>query len=221
MEQEELEYLRNLKEQRDEAVSKTNQMSTATNSMFSSTQDTNLIEYQLGLDDILERIEHLLRGDVLKQDKKGNIRYEQPTNRDGSVNQELQVLNEYGVQFLMNVVSSYLNRNTILSNYTEERIKEILFNLGNEITDQIYLNAEKMGLDTPERQKRYSIIVMQIVHIVESAYNRAIGGAELDSLRSARVVTQNADPLNRMDPSFINNNSNKTTSWARPSTWFR
>lgn len=87
-------------------------------------QENNLIVWQLELDNILERIEHLLKGHVLKEDGKGGIDYVEPDDK------RLIVLNEYGVQMVMNFISFYLNRNTILSNYKEERIYEILHDLG-------------------------------------------------------------------------------------------
>lgn len=157
-------------------------------SAFGSQQDNNLIVWQLELDNILERIEHLLKGDVIEEDAEGNIKYAVPENED------LIVLNNYGVQLIMNLISFYLNRNTILSNYKAERIYEILYDLGFELADLIYINYEKMGLDTVEKKSRYPVLVMNILHMIESAYNRSIGGEERDSLRSARVVTQ-SQPL--------------------------
>ncbi len=146
--------------------------------------DPNLIVWQLELDNILERIEHLLKGDILKDDGEGNIVYTTPENRD------LVVLNEYGVQLIMNIISMYLNRNTILSNYTDVRIFEILYDVGNELADLIYINYEKMGLDTVEKKARSNVLVMSMLHMIESSYNRALGGDEKNSLRTARVVTQ-------------------------------
>jgi len=92
-------------------------------STFSQQQDQNLIVWQLELDNILERIEHLLRGDVVVEDEDGNIDYAPPTDTD------LIVLNDYGVKLIMNVISFYLNRNTILSHYDDTRIFQILYDL--------------------------------------------------------------------------------------------
>ncbi len=151
-------------------------------------QNDNLIVWQLELDNILERIEHLLKGDVVEADGEGNIVYTTPKDKS------LIILNDYGVQLIMNVVSFYLNRNTILSNYQDLRIFEILFDLGNELSDVIYINYEKMGMDTIEKKSRHELLVINILHTIESAYNRALGGEERDSLRSARIVTQSITP---------------------------
>jgi len=208
-----------LKELQNESIENRNRAAqfaySANQSTFASNQDPNLIEWQLELDNILERIEHLLKGDVLKPDEEGNIIYVP------AISDDLKPLNEYGVQFLMNFLSFYLNRNTILSNYDDTRINEILFDLGWELTDQIYLNFEKMGLDTPQKQKRYPVIVLSIVHTIESAYNRAYKGGERESLRTARSVIQ-SDPLGKMNQlPNMNLGKQKNVSLFRPSTWIR
>ncbi|KKL63309.1 hypothetical protein LCGC14_2176390 [marine sediment metagenome] len=165
--------------------SKINELSNfAGNTVFSQAQDNNLIVWQLELDNILERIEHLLRGDIVKEDEEGNIIYTQPNDKG------LIILNDYGVGLIMNIISFYLNRNTILSDYMPDRIYEILFDLGNELSDVIYINYEKMGMDSIQKKSRSEILVINILHTIESAYNRALKGGERDSLRSARVVTQ-------------------------------
>lgn len=147
-------------------------------------QENNLIVWQLELDNILERIEHLLRGDIIKEDKNGNISFVKPEDT------RLIVLNDYGVQLIMNFISFYMNRNTILSNYREERIYEILHDLGHELADMIYINYETMGLDTVEKRSRSSMLIMNILHMIESSYNRSLNGEERESLRKARIVTQ-------------------------------
>ena len=43
-----------------------------------SNGDPNLIVWQLELDNILERIEHLLKGDILKEEKDGSVVYTAP-----------------------------------------------------------------------------------------------------------------------------------------------
>lgn len=152
--------------------------------IFNQNQDANLIVFQLELDNILERIEHLLRGDILEEDDEGNVKYKTPEDTD------LIVLNDYGVKLIMNIISFYLNRNTILSNHKEARIFEILHVLGHELADLIYESYEKMGLDTDYKRARYTMIVMNILHTIENAYNRSLHAGERESLRSARVVTQ-------------------------------
>ena len=177
-------YIDQLEQGSKDQQDKINQLSSYVHSGMQG-QDNNLIVYQLELDNILERIEHLLKGDIINEDGQGNVTYKKPKNND------LIILNDYGVQLIMNIISFYLNRNTILSNYQPERINEILYDLGNELADLVYINYEKMGLNNVEKKSRSPVLIMNILHIIESSYNRALGGNELESLRSARIVTQN------------------------------
>lgn len=188
------------------------QLATA-NSLYTGNQDPNLIEWQLELDNILERIEHLLAGDVLKIGGDGSVTYEPQPDSD------LRPLNDYGVKDIMRILAIYVNRNTILSNYSSERISEILYDLGYEITDQIFVNSKQYGLDTPDKEKKFPMIVLQIIHTIESSYNRAYKGGERESLRTARHVVQSApigSPINQ-----VQNMNIPKFSIFRPSTWMK
>lgn len=143
----------------------------------------NLIKWQLELDSILERVEHILRGDRPKM-VDGNMIFVAP------VNDEDRIFNDYGVAEIMRILSMYLNRNTILSNYDEDTIFWKVLDFGFELSDLIFLKYEKMGLDTLEKRKRYPMIVRELVDAVHSSFLRALNGGERDSLRQARQITQ-------------------------------
>lgn len=161
----------------------TDPRTTASTSLITSGYNENLIQWQLELDSILERIEHLLRGDR-PTFQNGSIMWSKPTNPED------ETFNDHGVTEIMKVLSSYVNRNTILSNYSEKTIEGKCYNLGIDLSDLIYLKYERMGMDTVEKRKKYPIIVRQIVDMVHSAYLRSLNGGERESLREARQVTQ-------------------------------
>jgi len=154
----------------------------AQHSMFNRSNDENLIKWQLELDSILERLEHILRGD-------------QVSYRDGCTvwkpcDEKNRMMNDYGVNELLKIISSYLNRNTILSNYDEDTINFKVYDIGMEVSDLIFMKYEAMGLDTVEKRKLYPMMVRQMVDMVHSSYLRALHGGERDSLREARQITQ-------------------------------
>ena len=186
----------------------------ASASMYNSQVDSNLIVYQLELDNILERVEHLLRGDIIRVDGEGNLDYhENPNNK-------LKILNEYGVQLIMNVVSFYINRNTILSNYDIERIDTIMNDFGKEIADTILCNYIQMGMDSMEKKSRYPLLVINLLHIVESTYRRSLEGGERESLRTGRMVMQNESPgsFNNMNNPQMQKPRQKF-SFLNPASW--
>lgn len=190
----------------------------ASQSIVKGGVNDNLIVWQLELDSILERIEHMLRGD-------------RPTWENGSViwkpaqfNSE-KIMTDFGVSEIMRVLSNYVNRNTILSNYKEEVINEKMLDLGNELADLIYLKYEilfatmtfkdckaelilngeiteemteehkkavekLMKTYSLEKRKLYPIIVRELVDVVHSSYLRALHGGERESLRESRQVSQ-------------------------------
>jgi len=159
----------------------------ASNSFFQTQKDDNLIKWQLELDSILERVEHLLRGDK-PTFVKGNLIWKSPKdNKD-------RTLNDFGVSEIMKILSMYLNRNTILSNYDEETINFKVYDFGMEIADLFYLKYEAMGLITLEKRKLYPMIIRMIVDVVHSSYLRALHGGERESLGTARQITQ-TEPL--------------------------
>jgi len=152
-------------------------------SAFGKTDDENLVKWQLELDNILERIDHLLRGHKLTW-KEGNLIWVEPKDKNEAI------FNDYGVNEILRILSLYLNRNTILSNYAGEMIETKVYDFGNEVGDLILGKYEEMGLDTYEKMILYPMIIRELVDVIHSAYLRALHGGERESLREARSVTQ-------------------------------
>jgi hypothetical protein len=111
----------------------------AQQSPFMQSGTDNLIKWQLELDNILERAEHILRGDKLVTEA-GHLIWKK---QDNPVK---EILNDYGVQEVMRVLSMYLNRNTILSDYEAEEIMEKVLDFGRELNDLFFMKYEEMGL---------------------------------------------------------------------------
>lgn len=152
-------------------------------SAFGKVDDENLVKWQLELDNILERIDHLLRGHKLTF-RQGNMMWEVPTDKSEVM------FNDYGVNEILRILSMYLNRNTILSNYTEDQVELKAYDFGSEVNDLIMFKYESMGLNTVEKMMRYPMTVRELIDVVHSAYLRALKGGERESLREARSVTQ-------------------------------
>ena len=210
MESEELDYLNELEQQNKKLKSKnTEYQSNISNTSFNNSDDGNVVQWQLETDDILDKIEHFLKGDIVKTDKDGNVFYEKQKEKD------LVILNEYGVNSIMQILGNYLNRNTILSYYNEERINEILGDLGDHIARFILCNYEKMGMDTQFKKSRYALLVLTILHAVESTYRRALHGTALKEINRHTNVIQSEQlggPRTMVNPK-------KRINPFKPSTW--
>ena len=109
----------------------------ASNTLIARSFNENLIQWQLELDSILERVEHMLRGDKPKF-INGSLIFCPPDST------EEKVMTDFGVAETMRHLSMYLNRNTILSNYDEKTINEKVYDFGMEISDLIFLKYETM-----------------------------------------------------------------------------
>lgn len=155
----------------------------ASHTMVASQVNPNLIEWQLEVDSIIERVEHMLRGDdpVFQHGQLFWIKTKDPSK---------QIFNDEGVAEIIRVLSVYINRNTLMSNYSEEVINLKIYYLGREISDFIYCKYEKIGMNTLDKRKHYPMIVREICDQVHSAYLRALHGMERESLRKIINVNQ-------------------------------
>lgn len=155
--------------------------------IFGESDYDNLVKWQLDIKEELVRIEHLLRKHV-PVEKDGEIIYQEPKEED-------KLFNETGINEIMNILAWYLNKNIILSNFTETEVKLRCRQFLDFLADFIYINYDRFGLNTKEKIKHYPMVVMNIVNTIEAAYNRALNGGERDSLRTARTVSQ-SEPIN-------------------------
>ena len=210
----EMEYLEQIEAELQAAQMQNRKLTNAQLSLFGTPSDENLIKWQLDLREDLDRIYHLLKGHVLKEDEKGNIIYVEQEDDN------LKPFNETGVQLIMNVMSFYLNRNTILSNYDSETINWKVHDFGVELIDLIFNKYEEMGMDTEEKMKMYPMIVKELVDSIHSAYLRAYNGGERDSLRTARTVTQSMTPSSLQNMPMVGQQQ-KPFKIYNPLTWGR
>lgn len=148
-----------------------------------SGQDANLIQYQIDNTEMLEQLEHFYRGEYIGVEGKNQV-WKKPKDP------EMITFNEFGVSALMEIVTKYVNKNTSLSYYSEERIYEILGDLGDELILFILCNYEKMGMDTYFKKTKFRIIIVTTLHIIESCYRKAIRGRTSDDINQSRIVTQ-------------------------------
>lgn len=202
-------YIESLENQLREERSKSAVLNQhAASQIFDNEENENLIKFQLDIKEELGRIERLLRKQVPKRDKNGHEYWEDC--------KENQVFNESGINEILNLLAWYLNKNIILSYYEDEEINIRMKQLHKRLTDFIFVNAHKFGMDTREKIRHYPMIVTNIINTIEAAYMRARSGGERESLRTARTVTQSdAIGMRQNHPSI----KPKSFSILKPSTW--
>ena len=168
-------------------------------SRFQYNPSDNLIKWQLEVNDILEKAEHILREDQVKIEH-GEMQW------TSHPKPEQRIFTDYGVQEILRSLSMYVNRNTILSDYDPEEIKEKVFDFGVELNNLIFMKYEDFGLTTLEKRKNYPMLARELIDIVHSTYARAKYGRERDSLRTARQIAQTEQIM----PANFNVNTGQT-----------
>lgn len=202
-------YLEDLKSELNETKEKNNQLNTAISSTsYQNVRDDN-IHIQLESNQLLERIEHFLRGDILTTDEDGNQFFERQKDLT------LVFLNEDGVNSIMLIISSYVDKIHSLSYYSEERIYEICGDLGDELATFIFCNYERIGMDTHYKKSRYKLIVLTILNMVESNYRKALKGLTSENINSSKIYMPNSG-----NNQNLNHPRRSRWNWLNPSSWF-
>ena len=186
---------------------------------------------------------HLLKGDIVSENEDGSISYKE------SKDPNLKPSNEFGVQLIMNIMSFYLNRNTILSNYDETTINWKILDFGVELSDLIFNRSEEMMItldidkiyDEVEEEEEDDLIVEDIVsqiikdHLLEKNKLYPMISRELiDTVHSAYLrafhggereslrtarTVTQSEPLGGMNTMGGMQNKNIKKKWHNPSTW--
>lgn len=164
-------------------------------------QQNLIVEWQLNLDKEFELIHHQIRGHALKRRENGTEYWDKPED------EEQALLNEKGAQEVEKVIRNYLNKNILLSDFTEIQINERVRDFAHRLRRFIYLNYEEFGLTTYYKQKHFEMLVMNIVDMVEASYRRALNGGERQSLTTIRQIIQQESFDNKPQSPQVSNQS--------------
>lgn len=141
-----------------------------------------LAELQRGI------LAELQRG-LAPKSKKAKVVYVGVANKE-VIDTSRTNMSEYGVQEVMNILSMYITKETFLSWYKEERIYEILGDIGDALNKFFLINSKLLGLDTEYKKTKYPVIVITILHAIENAYRRALLGSENKGTREGILISQ-------------------------------
>lgn len=125
------------------ANSKNQMYETYYNQQNNNPQNAHTLRDQLDLNAEMEKIENLLRGKIRKAVKDEatqitSIEWVEPADK------EMVILSDYGIHLILNTISWYINKNTLLSNYDLDTILEKMEDFTNDLTDTIFMEYEKV-----------------------------------------------------------------------------
>lgn len=178
--------------------------------------DKNLAIWQVDTGALLERIEHYLRGDIPHTDDDGNVGFIKQKNKN------LILLNDYGISGIMEILSKYIDKELSLSYFTdEERINEIIADIGDELADYFLCNYDKMGMDTAFKRSKYKILVLSTLHLIEFTARKALHGKQMEEINTGRIITQ-TEGLGSLSGRFnqIPGQNKQKFSPFHPKTWW-
>jgi len=155
----------------------------ASHSSFGSRASDDIARWQLELNDILEKAEHVLKDDVVIFENGQLIWKDNP-------HPETNCMTKEGVRICMKLLSMYVNRNTILADYTDEEVRYKVLDFGKRFNNLVFLKYDDMGMDNEEKRKEYASLVGSMTDIVHSCYSRAKDGRERESYRKMISVSQ-------------------------------
>lgn len=205
------EFIEGLQHDLKSAGDRGYQMSAAlAGSAFGGPRDGNFLQYQLESIELLDKLENFYRGKYVGYDEEYNQIWKE------SDDDESRTLNDYGVNVMMETVTKYIDKNTVLSYYSEERIYEILADLGDDLVLVIYCNYERMGMNTYSKKTKFRILITTTLHMIESSYRRAISGRTMEETNQSRIVTQ-SDHLGH--GAGVAQSKKKAFNLFNPSTW--
>lgn len=137
----EVEREKNLRSNYNQAKYTNTNTTNSLQTPFVYNPNDNLIKWQLEVNEILERAEHILREDTIELNK--NQVSWIPNNSDD------RILSDKGVKEFMRILSMYVNRNTILGNYTVEEVYDKVFDFGDRLNTLFYTKYEVLIYDVP------------------------------------------------------------------------
>lgn len=114
-----------------------NALATQQQLMFQE-QERGLAEEQLDVEEILERICNLLQGNEYKDIGQGVKQWIE--NKDP----KSKILSDWGVQRMMQIARFHINKNTLLSNFSEEQINRIMYDCTTEMNDLFLLKYKQL-----------------------------------------------------------------------------
>ena len=168
------------------------------NNISQQKKNDNFLHHQLATEDMIDKLEHFYKGDKAGMDEEGNVCWVEEENKD------LVTLNEFGVTSLMEIITKYIDKNTILSYYSEKRIYEILSDIGDEMVLFIQCNYEQMGMNTYFKKTKFRLLITTTLHIIESTYRRALHGRTMEEINQSKVIGQFGDTPMPQTPQMKN-----------------
>lgn len=164
-------------------------------------QDSETIKFRLNVDDLVNQIEHDLKGEHwVREQMKGWV-----TNKEG---QRIEVglvdengvpvmeehwkkvgiakCNDYGAKCLTGEIRKFIGKNSFLSDLNEEEINMLCRNIGHILNNLVEDRFDDYNIDAKDVES----IIFGITELLFISLKRAEMGRERDSISKMQTVTE-------------------------------
>ena len=143
----------------------------------------DLLKWQLDPREVIDEIEHKLRGEIFVNREKGYQQLREP------------LVNEMGINTLMVVVEAMISKMITLSNFDEKEINLLMLDFTNNIIDMLYVNYVYWGINK-SHLRTIRIIICNPVH---ATLKRALNGGEREFLKTTerRIESYSERPTDK------------------------
>jgi len=145
---------------------------------MSPEQMADFSKWRLDIDDLLEYLEHDLKGDKL--DKEGNWIKDEDTNPD---------MNNQGVKAIISTIRVFCNKYTTLSNLTNDEIMAICRYLHIDLAEMLFFSYDVFDIN----EDILSMLVNKIMSFVFMSLKKAQGEGERISLSKQETTIRHIE----------------------------
>jgi len=151
-------------------------------------KEKNLAEAQLDCQDTLVRINHLLKQDVLKVNAAGILDWEEIEDS------KKRVLTSEGVDKIMQIMESYINKETLLSNFDEKTIARRMLEFSLAFNALMFMKYE-IYFSSPSLDNCQEILQSRIDEKIKRIrMNLELMGNEVDEAKIKQEVLVEIEP---------------------------
>jgi len=129
-------------------------------SMLDNNTSPELVRELINNGDFLERVAHLLKGEIWSESRNRWIQITKPYGNEEFINDVLLILH------------THTGQEVILSNLEDDDVHNITYDIVNRIIELIYYKGKEQGIDRARRSEIVSIINNQVYLALRRAYKQ-------------------------------------------------
>lgn len=149
--------------------------------VFAGHATEGALHYQLEVQNIIEDVEHTLKGEVFLYDRKtGQQRWQ-------TGHGIRPLINDRGINSILMILKSRITKIFILSDLEEKTIENITINIGTNVIDDLYYNWDEYEI---KDDAAASLILSLVTDSVYATLRKGYMGNYLKFLRSTQTIQE-------------------------------